>query len=112
MKNKTEALRQREQKKKIATTFLSLECKEANDNWLRRPKKTRKAKKSNPMYVTESAKDSCIGCTSTPRVMAKVALRIGSLDGSSFIEQLVACHTPPETGLWPSSNPGTQQGEF
>jgi len=46
MKNKTEAQRQREQKKKTATTFLSLECKEANDNWLRRPKKTRKAKKA------------------------------------------------------------------
>lgn len=46
MKNKTEAQRQTEQKKKTATTFLSLECKEANDNWLRRPKKTRKAKKA------------------------------------------------------------------
>lgn len=46
MRNKTDTQRQREPKKKTATTFLRLECKEANDNWLRRPKKTSKAKKA------------------------------------------------------------------
>ena len=47
MRNKADTQRQREPKKKIATTFLRLECKEANDNWLRGPRKLEKQKKQS-----------------------------------------------------------------
>lgn len=117
-------LKDKENKKEGSNYIFKFRVQEASDNWFRRPKKIRKAKKSNPMYVTESAKDSCIGCASTPRVIGeggtenrKLRWKFEPHEWTEVLKDLelgfcVFVFAPPEPGFWPSSNPGTQQGEF